>query len=177
MLKSMLISIACMVIGGLVFFVCLDTASDDDLGKLTETQQNQVVFQTIKDDTSLRAITVTSSQDYYTDKWRSKRTYVITELNRIISSGKYNIVSIITNYNVPYLTSAIVKYSIAPDCEKRKLRALYLFSNRKFIDQKEEEVKPQLDAIINSGKYNIIDFKTVMLKGFLVAAEVYYYEK
>lgn len=138
----------------------------------TTTQQKQVVCQTIDDGTSLRIMTI-SSPRYY---WNEKQEDVVAKLDSVVNSGNYNVVSVKTFYSDAYLTSAEVKYSIAEDCDNRNIRIKFLQSPHYYWNEKQEDVKPLLDSIVNGGTYDIFDVNTVMLQGYLVAAEVYYYQ-
>ena len=138
----------------------------------TTTQQKNVVCKVIEDGTNLRILPVTSNKSY----WGDKQNEVRKEVERIVNSGEYNVVSVKTSYSDAYLTSAEIKYSISRECDNKDLRIIFLHSNKSYWGDKQNEVKPKLENIVNSGKYDIQDVNTIMLKGYLVAAEVYYRE-
>lgn len=53
-----------------------------------------------------------------------------------------------------------------------------VFTSKQYSFQsKESETKPAFESFINSGRYSIVNTKTVYDSGFLIAAEVYYKEK
>jgi len=161
---SFSVFLAVVLFSASLFFGCSDT---------TTTQQKLVVCQNVQDGTSMRIITITSSRRYYSEKQED----VVATLDSILSSKTFNIVSVKTFYSDTYLTSAEVKYSTAQDCDNTGLQAMFILSEKRYYNEKQDEIKPRLDAIVNSGKYNIKDVNTIMLQGYLVAAEVYYYPK
>ena len=138
-------------------------------------QQKTVICQKIEDGKNLRVILITSDKYYLSEKEKEVRPKV----EDIVNSGEYNVASVKTFYSEGYLASAEVDYNIdiAKDCNNKTLRVIFILSNRYYLSEKEKDVKPQLDEIVNSGKYNIQDVNTTVLKGYLVAAEVYYHEK
>lgn len=145
-------------------------------GETTRTQlkfEKFVVCQTIEHGTNLRIKIVTSGQS----QWPRQRREVVKELNQIINSGDYNIVSVKTSYSNTFLTSAEVKYSVVKDSKHQNLRIKFFHSQSDQLSVIEKEIKPKLDEFVNSGNYNIQEVNSIMSEGYLVAAEVYYYEE
>lgn len=153
--------------------VCIITLIISGCGDTTTTQQKQVVCYTIEDGTSIRIMTINSLQRY----WGNKQEEVVSTLDSIINSGEHNIISVKTFYSDAYLTSAELKYSVAEECDNRNLRIKFIHSPQLYWGNKQDEIKPALDSIVNGGTYDVFDVNTIMLKGYLVAAEVYYYEQ
>lgn len=157
-------------LASLVLLGALTLSSCDDT---TTTQQKTVVCQTVEDGTNLRAEVITSNKHY----WNDKQDEVRAKIEEIVNGGKFNVTSVKTFYSDAYLTSAEIKYSVADDCNNQNLRVIFIHSNKHYWNEKQDEVKPKLDEIVNSGIYNIQDVNTIMLSGYLVAAEVYYHDK
>jgi len=137
----------------------------------TTTQTKNVVCQTVEDGTNLRVMTVNSGEHY----WNRKQEEIRPKVEEVVNSGEHNVVSVKTFYSDAYLTSAEIKYSVGEDCNKN-LRVIFIHSNEHYWNRKQEEVKPRLDRIVNSGELDIQEVNT-MLEGYLVAAEVYHYPK
>jgi len=134
------------------------------------TQQKTVIYQNVEDWTNKRILTITSNQ-YYLDR---KQKEVGPKVEEFVNGGEHNVLSVKTFYSNAYLTSAEIQYSIADDYDNRTLRVEFIHSDQYYLDRKQKEVGPRLDEIVNSGQRNIKDVNTVMLEGYLVAAEVYY---
>ena len=132
-----------------------------------------VVCQTIENGRDLRTIIVTSNQHF----WDEKQKEVRNAVDSLVNGGQYNVVSVKTCYSDEYLTSAEIQYNVANDCNNKNLRVEFIYSDEHFWDLKQKEIKPRLEQIVNSGQYDIQETNTIMLKGYLVAAEVYYREK
>jgi hypothetical protein len=56
-----------------------------------------------------------------------------------------------------------------------RLRIIFVKSNEKYWNNKDTSIHRQLNEIVNKGKYNILKVQTTYEKGYLIAAEVYYY--
>jgi len=138
----------------------------------TSTQQKIVVCQSVEDGTNIRIMTITSNKY----SWISKQGEVKPNVEKIVNGGQYNVVSVKTFYSDEYLTSAEIKYSIAEDCENQNFRVIFIHSKKYSWITKQGEIKPKLEDVVNSGKYDIQDVNTIMLEGYLVAAEVFYRE-
>ena len=155
-------TLATLVLGGALAIFGCDTT--------TTTQQKNVVCQTIEDGKNVRIMAVTSDKHY----WNNKQEEIREELEKVINGDEYNIISVKTAYSDAYLTSAEVRYNIAEDCDNKRLRVIFVHSDKYYWSQKQEEVKPRLETLVNNGNHNIQDINSIMLKGYLVAAEVYY---
>lgn len=138
----------------------------------TTTQQKSVVCQDISQGQNIRIMTVTSDKHY----WSKKEIDIKAKVEEVVNGGKYNVISVKTFYSNAYLTSAEIKYNVGEPCDNRKLQVMFVNSNQFYLYRKQNEVKPKLDELVNSGKYNIKDVNTIMLKGYLVAAEIYHYK-
>jgi hypothetical protein len=122
---------------------------------------------------NLRLLSITSPK-YYFDK---KQNEVRSRLETVVNGGEYNIVSVKTSYSSGYLTAAEVTYDASGRGDGNSLRVLFIHSDKYYWDKKEADIKPRLDAIVNSGKYDVVKIQTTYAKGYLLAAEVYYREK
>ena len=138
----------------------------------TTTQQKNVVCQEVESGKDLRVISIVSNQHY----WNEKQPEVRAKVEEIVNGGEYNVVSVKTFYSDAYLTSAEVKYSVGEDCDDRDLRVIFVHSDKYYWNERQEGVKPRLDELVNSGTLDIQDVNSIMLKGYLVAAEVYHWE-
>ncbi len=158
-------TLAALVLGGaLAFSGCgQDTIT---------TQQKNVFCQTIKDGKNVRIMTITSDKNH----WNNQQKEIREKLENVINRGGYNIISVKTAYSDVYLTLAEVKYSVAEDedCDNTRLRVIFIHSDKNHLNNIQEEINPRLEAIVNSGKYNIQEVNSIRVEGYLVAAEVYF---
>lgn len=122
---------------------------------------------------NMRLLSVTSTE-YYFDK---KQNDVRPRLEATINGGKYNILSVKTSYSSGYLTAAEVTYDASGRGDGNKMRVMFIYSDEYYWDKKAANIKPRLDKVVNSGKYDIVKINTTYAKGYLLAAEVYYREK
>jgi len=122
---------------------------------------------------NLRLLSITSTKYYFNEKQNEVRP----KLEAAVNGGKYNIASVKTSYSSGYLTAAEVAYNASGRGSGNGLRVLFIQSNKHYWNEKATDVKPRLDAIVNSGKYDIVKIQTTYAQGYLLAAEVYYQEK
>lgn len=134
------------------------------------TQQKATVCDVVENGRNIRVMPITSNK-HYRDK---KQEEVRKNLEEVVNGGKYNIISIKTFYSDQFLTSAEVKYSVDNDCGNPNLRVIFVHSNKHYWDKKQEEIKSSLDSLVNRGNLDVEEVNTIMLKGYLVAAEIYY---
>ena len=120
-----------------------------------------------------RLLSITSSKYYFDQKQNELRP----KLEATVNGGEYNITSVKTSYSSGYLTAAEVTYDASGRGDGNNLRVLFIQSDKHYWDQKAADIKPRLDAVVNSGKYDVVKIQTTYAKGYLLAAEVYYREK
>ena len=156
---------------GLLFLVIACEGTESQL-------ENRFTCQTIEDGTNIRITTITSEKRWLVDR----QEHITKQLEQMINSGKYNVVSINTTYTYGYLDCAVVNYNQVEDGEGRNLRVKLLHgqctgeSTRNWAAI-QTSIELELDTFVNSGKYNIDDIKKILRSGKIVAAEVYYYEE
>ena len=136
------------------------------------TQTIEVTTQPVSG-SNLRLLTITSDKHY----WDQKQDEIRPKLEATINGGEYNIASVKTSYSSGYLTSAEVTYDASGRGDGNGLRVIFITSDKHYWDQRAAEIKPKLDAMVNSGKYDVVKIQTTYAKGYLLAAEVYYREK
>ena len=98
----------------------------------------------------------------------NKKGDVCSELETMINSGEYNIVSIKTTYSSNRLTEAEVTYDTSGRGEGNDIRILLLHQEDAI------NIKSRLDNIFGSGKYSIITRNVIYKNGYLFSAEIYY---
>jgi len=135
----------------------------------TSTQHETIFCQEIEDGRNLRILQITS--DKYS--WDQKQDEIGPELERVVNSGEYDIISVKTSYSDAYLTSAEVQYSLSGECG-RAPKIMLIQSDEYSWDQKQDEIGPELERVVNSGEYDVLEINTVPLQGYLTAAEVYH---
>jgi hypothetical protein len=120
-----------------------------------------------------RLLSITSTE-YFLDK---KQNDVRTKLEATINGGKYNIIAVKTLYSSGYLTAAEVTYNVSGRGDGNNIRVMFIQSDEHYWDRKAADIKHRLNAVVNSGKYDIIKINTTYAEGYLIAAEIYYREK
>ncbi len=121
--------------------------------------------------TDLRMVWITSTKYYY----ESKQTEVRAKLENLLNGGEYNVVSVKTSYTEGYLTGAEVIYNPSSICgDGNRLRILFVHNTYFYFSAKQKDVKLNLYEIVNGGEYDIVRIQTIYVKGYLVAAEIYY---
>ncbi len=120
---------------------------------------------------NLRLLSITSAKRYFNEKQNEVRPKLETTIN----GGEYNIASVKTAYSSGYLTAAEVTYDASGRGDGNSLRVLFIQSDKDYWNEKVADVKPRLEAIVNNGKYDIVKIQTTYVKGYLLAAEVYYH--
>lgn len=121
----------------------------------------------------IRLLSITSTKYYFNEKQNEVRP----KFEATVNSGEYNIVSVKTSYSSGYLTAAEVIHDVSDRGDGNNLRVLLIQSDKYYWNEKAADINPRLDAIVNSGKYDIIKIQTTYVQGYLLAAEVYYQEK
>ncbi len=106
-----------------------------------------------------------------------KQKEVLSKINAIINSGKYNVLWVKTLYSSSgYLTEAEVAY-VPGQGNGNNVRITLLYSNKFYGSEKADDINIQLDKVVNSDRYNLLKVNTVYIGRYLLAAEVYYREK
>jgi len=165
-MKTKQLLVGLILITGLCLFGC------NKLRTETTTTDKVTVCQDIVNGKEVRVMTIQSSHYYY----NHQQSEIVKILDSVVNSNLYNIIEVKTSYTNSYLTSAVVVYSVGETCTDKHLKVKLIINDQYYYDQKQNDVKPRLDEIVNSGKYNIQSVNTIILQGYLVAAEVYYYE-
>ena len=152
---------------GLLFFVvgCDENRSESTQILEANTQPSS--------GSNLRLLSIMSDKHYLDQKQGEIRP----KLEATINGGEYNIASVKTSYSSGYLTSAEVTYDASGRGDGNGLRVMFITSDKRYWDQKSAEIKPKLDAVVNSGKYDVVKIQTTYAQGYLLVAEVYYREK
>ena len=153
---------------GLLLFV----AGCGDVDHPESTQTFEVSTQPVSG-SNIRLLSITSNKYYFDQKQNELRP----KLEATVNGGEYNITSVKTSYSSGYLTAAEVTYDASGRGDGNNLRVLFIQSDKHYWDQKAADIKPRLDAMVNSGKYDVAKIQTTYAKGYLLAAEVYYREK
>ncbi len=60
------------------------------------------------------------------------------------------------------------------DSTAGNLHIMSFTSDKRYFNEKQEEICPKLDSVINSGKYNITSVKTSYSEGYLTSADILY---
>ena len=136
------------------------------------TQALEVTTQPVSG-SNMRLLLLTSAE-YYFDR---KQSEVRPKLETTINGGEYNIIAVKTSYSSGYLTAAEITYDASGHGDGNNMRVMFIQSNEYYWNKKAAEIKPQLDEVVNSGKYDIAKINTTYAQGYLLAAEVYYREK
>jgi hypothetical protein len=136
------------------------------------TQISKVSIQPTAGNT-LRTLTTKSNRYYPVDG----QLDVQRDFEEIANSGEYNLVSVKTTYAGMCLAMAEIVYDASTRGDGNNVRVMFIFSNKYFIDQKDKEIRPRLGEIVGSENYDIVKVSTPHVKGYWIAAEVYYREK
>jgi len=136
------------------------------------TQTFEVTTQPVNG-SNLRMLSITSTEHYF-DK---KQNEVRSKLETMVNGGECNIISVKTLYSSGYLTAAEVTCDASGRGDGNNIRVMFIQSDKYYWDRKAADIKPRLDAVVNSGKYDIVKINTTYAQGYLLAAEVYYREK
>jgi hypothetical protein len=123
----------------------------------------------------LRLLSITSDKNYL--NLNEKQNEISPKLEIIINGSNYNITSVKTSYSSGYLVAAEITYDTSGYGEGNELRVILIQSNKENWDEKADEIRSQLDEVVNSERYDILDINTTCIRGSLRAAEVYYQEK
>ncbi len=160
------------VVFSIAFLVILFFVAGCDENYPESTQTFEVTTQPVSGN-NLRLLSITSGEYYLT----KKEAEVRPKLETAINGGEYNVASVKTSYSSGYLTAAEVTYDASGRGDGNGLRMLFIQSDQRFWDMKAAEIKPKLDAMVNSGKYDIVKIQTTYVEDYLLTAEVYYREK
>ncbi|MFA6430607.1 MAG: hypothetical protein WC229_03235 [Candidatus Paceibacterota bacterium] len=155
-----------MLFGFLLFIAGCDE-------NLCESMQTLEVSTQPVNGTNLRLLSITSTE-FYVNK---KQNEICDKLKTAVNGGEYNITSVKTSYSSGYLTAAEVTYDASSRGDGNSLRVLFIQSDKYYWNEKTDDIKPKLDAIVNSGEYDVVKIQTTYAQGYLLAAEVYYREK
>jgi len=155
------------LLGLLLFFAGCSTNSYPE-----STQTFEVGAQPVNG-SGIRILSITSDRYYFDDMQDEVRPRFETMVN----GGQYNIISVKTSYSSGYLTAAEITYNADSRGEGNNLRVLFIQSDKGTWDQKSADIKPRLDAVVNSGKYDIVKIQTTYQRGYLLAVEVYYQQQ
>ena len=136
------------------------------------TQTLEVTTQPVSG-SSIRLLSITSTKYYFNEKQNEVRP----KLEATVNGGEYNIASVKTSYSSGYLTAAEITYDASGRGDGNGLRVLFIQSDKYYWNEKAADIKPRLDAMVNSGKYDVVKINTTYVQGYLLAAEVYYREK
>ncbi|KKT34926.1 MAG: hypothetical protein UW23_C0026G0011 [Candidatus Collierbacteria bacterium GW2011_GWA1_44_12] len=154
----------------IVLSVTLLTACSDPY---PESSQVIEINDTALEGKSIRILRI-SPDERYIDV---KQNLIVPELVDTINSGELNIISVKTGYTGAFLTSADITYDNSGPGKGNALRIKLLILETRYIDVRDKELSPQLDEFVNSGQYDIVKIQTTYVEGYLVAAEIYYYEE
>lgn len=108
---------------------------------------------------------------------RDRQEDVRTRMEQFINGGQHNIVSVETAYRAGFLESGDVYYIDKNPREGNKLRIMFVHSDNHPIELKAQAVQAELDAVKESGKYDIVRITPKYLYGYMIAAEIIYREK
>lgn len=134
-----------------------------------ETRTLELVSVSAGADTRLISIT---SDEHYIDR---KEAEVGAGFAETVNGGDYNINTATTSYTNGRLTAAEITYDSSGRGEGNRLRVLLIQSDEHHYYNREVEVKPKVEEVVNSGTYDIEKVHDVYASGYLVAAEIYYW--
>ncbi len=140
-----------------------------DAGKSKPGQDFGVTIETAPGRTRVELFT---SEAYFLDK---KQEQVTSGISDFINSGEHNVTEVQTSYTDGFLTAGRASYS--PDTQGRgsNLRVTFIQSSQHFLDKKDGEVKKMLATALEDAQ-NVHKVNTIFQQGFLVSAEVWYYQ-
>lgn len=136
------------------------------------TQTFEVTTQPVSG-SNMRLLSITSTEYYF----NKKQNEVRPKLETTVNGGEYNIIAVKTSYSSGYLTAAEIAYDASGQGSGNNIRVMFIQSDEYYWSKKAADIKPRLDAVVNSGKYDIAKINTTYAQGYLLAAEVYYREK
>lgn len=157
------------VLFSILFFVVIVAVCLKNHSESTQT----LVVSTLPISGSNMLLSITSTK-YNFDVQESE---VRQRLETTINGGEYNITSVKTSYSSGYLTAAEVLYDASGRGDGNNMRVVFIHSDMYNFDMKAADIKPRLEEVVNSGKYDIVKIDTTYEGGYLLAAEVYYREK
>lgn len=104
-----------------------------------------------------------------------KQEEIAGDIGVFINSGEHNVTEVQTSYTEGYLTAGRASYS--PDTQGRgnNLRVTFIQSSQHFLYEKDGDVKKVLTATLEDAQ-NVHKVNTIFQEGYLVAAEVWYYQ-
>jgi len=159
--KALFLAMFCM------FFI---SACDENI---PESTQNIEFTKQQVSGSNIRLFIITSTEHYL----NKKQNEVRPKLEAAINGGGDNITSVKTSYSSGYLTAAQITFDASSRGDGNNMRVIFIQSNEYYWNKKADEIKHRLDEVVNSGKYDIVKINTTYVKGFLLAAEVYYRKK
>ncbi len=111
-----------------------------------------------------------SSEKFYHNE---KEAEILEALSKFVNSGEHNIVQVSTTYSNAYLTSAQVDYLPNEKGVGNKARVKFLTPKAYYWTERQTE----LQALKNANTQQSFKIQTVVLQGFQVAGEIWYYEE
>ncbi len=111
-----------------------------------------------------------SSEKFYHNE---KEAEILEALSKFVNSGDYNIVQVSTTYSNAYLTSAQVDYLPNAKGVGNKARVKFLTPKAFYWTERQKE----LQVLKENNTQKSFKTQTVVLQGFQVASEVWYYEE
>jgi hypothetical protein len=103
-----------------------------------------------------------------------KHEEIAKQLEVLLSSGRYDIVSIHSHYRDEFLESVEVFYRERSRGTGNRIRASIIQSYEKDLDKKSEDVKGRVSHIVSTGGLDVVKVQTLMLKEQPLAAEIYF---
>lgn len=104
-----------------------------------------------------------------------KQAEVTTDISSFINSGEHNVTEVQTSYTEGYLTAGRASYSPDVPGKGKNLRVTFIQSSQHFLNEKDKDIKGALETTLESAE-NVYKVNTIFQEGFLMAAEVWYYQ-
>jgi hypothetical protein len=161
------------VIFSIFFLALLILASGCQKNYPESTQTLEITKTQPMSGSDMRWISVISNKYYFNEKQDDIRP----KLEAMINNGKYNVLYVKTSYSSGYLTAAEMAYDASGRGDGNNMRVMFIQSDEHYWNKKQDDIKPRIDAVVNSGKYDIVKINSVYAEGYLLAAEIYYREK
>lgn len=141
--------------------------------KVSDKQSAQDYGVTIETTPGKVNIELFTSKEYY---FNEKQAEVTNTINDFVNSGSHNISEIQTSYSDGYLTAGRANYSPDSQGKGNSIRVRFIQSSQYYWGEKNGEVKKELEDLLKNTQ-NVYKVNTVFQQGYLLAAEIWYYQQ
>lgn len=118
------------------------------------------------------AVQLFTSPKYYFDEKQKEVTQI---LSNFVNSGDNDVVSVKTSYSNGYLTAGQADYAQEKQGKGNKIRINLVQSGEYYWDNRDKDVKKKLNDVLKNTQ-NVHKVNTIFGNGYLLAAEVWYFE-